>query len=370
VLATHEFFPILGGVAIYVHELAKAAVRLGYEVRVLAPHHSSWDRNDLGVELDAISPVPLHHPLWIYPETVRYLIANRAALRHQTIHLCQQNPLRVMMVLGLLGLVRPRRLIITLHGSELLQLRSSPLGGRWLLRKLLEKADRIAVLSRWVQRELTQTYPSIVNKVVVAPGAPRSEWSRPIRKLGKSNSRLTVLTVARILSRKGQHTLLEALGRLDKDLQHRIRYVIVGPVINRRYAKVLAALADKTAAEVVFTGPAYGTSLRNYYAEADIFALTSAFQPKSVESFGIVYLEASASGLPVLGLRTGGVEDAVADGVTGLLVDPGDQKGLDSALMRLLEDSELRERLGSNGIEWARRFSWDRCAETIYGNLC
>ena len=121
--------------------------------------------------------------------------------------------------------------------------------------------------------------------------------------------------------------------------------------------------------EVVFCGEADDAALQRHYAEADVFALTSELQSKSVEGFGLVYLEASASGLPILGHRTGGVEDAVQDGVTGLLVEPGDQAGLDSALATLVEDAALRERLGANGRKWARKFSWDRCAEAVYGDL-
>ena len=65
VLATHEFFPTRGGAGIYVHELAKAAVRKGYDVRVLAPGHPSWHQRDLAVELEAISRLPLLKLLWL-----------------------------------------------------------------------------------------------------------------------------------------------------------------------------------------------------------------------------------------------------------------------------------------------------------------
>jgi len=338
-------------------------------VRVLAPGSPSWHERDLAVKLESISTVPLLKFLWHFPETAHYLIANRRIIRYQTLHLCQQGPLRVMMVLRLLGLVRPKRLIVTLHGSELFQLRSSRIGGRWLLRKLLDRTDRVAVLSQWVRDELAQHYPSIIRKTVVAPGATRSGWPFASRKITEPDSRLTVLTVGRIHPRKGQHTILEALGRLEHDQQKGVRYLIVGPVVSCTYAKVLSKLAQNTATEVIFCGEVDDAALRKYYAAADIFVLTSELQPKSVEGFGLVYLEASASGLPILGHRTGGVEYAVQDGVTGLLIEPGDKAGLDSALATLVEDAALRERLGANGRKWAEKFSWDQCAEAVYGDL-
>ena len=82
VLVTHEFFPTRGGAGIYVHELAKAAGRRGYDVRVLAPGHPSWHERDLAVKLEAISTVPLLKFLRLLPETARYLIANRRIIRY------------------------------------------------------------------------------------------------------------------------------------------------------------------------------------------------------------------------------------------------------------------------------------------------
>ena len=106
-----------------------------------------------------------------------------------------------------------------------------------------------------------------------------------------------------------------------------------------------------------------------HYEAADLFALTSEATPRSVEGFGIVCLEASANGLPVLAHRTGGVEDAVRAGVTGLLVEPGDDAALADALRRLAGDPDLRRRLGDNGRRFASGFSWDACASATYGDL-
>jgi len=365
-LVTHEFYPTRGGVGVYVQELARAAARLGYDVCVLAPGHARWIELNLPVKLQPLARSSWLKDWWYYPATTFYLIVNQRFIEKRVLHLCQQGPLRIMSVLRLINLVRPCRLIITLHGSELLQLSSSRLGGRWLLGKLLAKADRVAVLSKWVRSELLRNYPEVAGKIVVTPGAPRAEWSQRQPKADKPESSLTLLTVGRIHPRKGQRTILEALIHLDDALRSRLRYLVVGPVVSRGYARSLRRLAHDTGVDVDFTGEVDDEKLAEHYAEADIFAMTSEHQSKSIEGFGLAYLEASASGLPVVGFRVGGVEDVVRDGITGLLVEPGDVKGLVAALTRLVKDFDLRKSLGANGKEWAETFSWERSAKAIY----
>jgi phosphatidylinositol alpha-1,6-mannosyltransferase len=368
-LITHEFFPARGGAGVYAQELACAAARLGYEVRVLAPEHPRWKELDLPVELEALGHASPLKDWWYFPATAFHFLANRRRFRTQVLHIGQQGPLRIMLLLRLLGLVRPHRLIVTLHGSELLQLAASRAGGRWLLGKLLDRADRVTVLSQWVRGKLLHHYPRVASKTVLAPGAPRALRSPRRRQAANPGSQLTLLTVGRIHPRKGQHAVLEALHLLDENLRGRIRYLVVGPVVDDRYSGSLRRLATSAGAEVIFTGEVTDEALVGHYEGADIFIMTSEQQPRSVEGFGLAYLEASANGLPVIGYRCGGVEDAVRHDVTGLLIEPGDVAGLATALKRLIQDPELRERLGAQGRDWAARFSWEASAEAVYGNL-
>jgi glycosyltransferase involved in cell wall biosynthesis len=368
-LLTHEFFPARGGAGVYVQELACAAGRLGYDVRVLAPGHPRWKEIRLPVALESLGRASRLKDWWYFPATAFHLLSNRRRFETGVLHLCQQGPLRIMLLLRLLGLVRPRRLIVTLHGSELVQLAASRVGGRWLLGRLLDRADRVTVLSQWVRGQLLHHYPRAASKTVVAPGAPRGLRSPRRRPPADPESRLTLLTVGRIHPRKGQRAVLEALKRLDAGLRGRIRYRVVGPVVSRRYADSLLRLANATGVEVIFCGEISDGDLTGYYGEADIFVMTSEQQPRSVEGFGLAYLEASANGLPVVGYRCGGVEDAVRHDMSGLLVAPGDVAGLAAALERLIEDSGLRNRLGAGGRRWAAGFSWEASAEAIYADL-
>jgi phosphatidylinositol alpha-1,6-mannosyltransferase len=106
--------------------------------------------------------------------------------------------------------------------------------------------------------------------------------------------------------------------------------------------------------------------LRSEYEKADLFALTSIPLAKSVEGFGFVYLEASAHGLPIVANRTGGVEDAVVNGQTGLLADPQNQSEVTEHLVTLMEDKDLREATGNAGVQWATEHSWEKVAQALY----
>ena len=369
VLATHEFFPTRGGVGVYVQELAAAAMRQGREVCVLAPRHPRQAEIEAPVPLEGLPRPPWPGDPGRLAATAWHLLRQRRRLRGCVLHLCQQGPLRVMMALRLAGLVRPARLLVTLHGSELLQLSAGGPGRRGLA-ALLARADRVAVLSGWVRDQLASRFPAAGPKTVLTPGAPRSSLlGSPGVPRPRAGGRLTLLSVGRIHPRKGQAALLRALARLDGEAGARLRCVMVGPVIDRAYARELARLAGACRAEVVMAGEVDDEGLARHYEAADLFALTSEATPRSVEGFGIVCLEASANGLPVLAHRTGGVEDAVRTGVTGLLVEPGDDAALADALRRLAGDPDLRRRLGDNGRRFASGFSWDACASATYGDL-
>ncbi len=101
------------------------------------------------------------------------------------------------------------------------------------------------------------------------------------------------------------------------------------------------------------------------YAACDAFIMTSVQLPESVEGFGISYLEASMFEKPVVGFRTGGVEEAVKHDRTGLLVAEGDLPGIASAVQRLILEPDLRQRLGRAGREFALGFSWENAARAL-----
>jgi phosphatidylinositol alpha-1,6-mannosyltransferase len=123
---------------------------------------------------------------------------------------------------------------------------------------------------------------------------------------------------------------------------------------------------------VIFAGRIPDEELPDIYALSDLFVMASREQleTRNVEGFGLVFLEASACAKPVVGGRSGGIPDAVVDGVTGLLVDPHDPEDIAGALARILTNNHLASRLGQQGrSRVVNDFNWARVAGRVQGIL-
>jgi glycosyltransferase involved in cell wall biosynthesis len=186
-------------------------------------------------------------------------------------------------------------------------------------------------------------------------------------RAGLRDGKIVVLTVGRLHPRKGQLLTLQALQILPPELRARIEYWVVGGQSKGGYETTLrAAAAALPDLSVRFFGSMPDEELASIYERADIFAMTSVNLDRSVEGFGLVYLEAAAHGLPVVAHDVGGVSEAVIDGVTGLLVPPHRPVQLAAAFEKLIHDEPLRRRLGAAGREWASRNCWKESAEALF----
>lgn len=370
-ILTYEFPPKTGGVATFVQEVAAAAARTGLELRVIAPEGACVPGGGrYGIEVFSRR--------WWRTGMLYALLRRRRVLRDATLYLPQQRALRAMMYLQLLPLIRPAALILTLHGTEIFYFDALP-HRRWLFGALLRRAARVTVLSRYCAGLLGERFPDVREKTVIAPGAVRSVLAQPALPVSAAGRPLAVLSVARLHPRKGQLDVLQAIDRLSPELKERLVYRIVGAAVDQDYRRRLQTYAAERRLNVELLGEVEDARLPGIYAQADVFVMPSSEREKaagwlnaaaaerSVEGFGLSYLEAAAFGLPVLAYRTGGVPEAVRDGETGILVGENDVPALSEALTALLTDESFRRRLGENGRRWAARFSWDETARIVFG---
>jgi phosphatidylinositol alpha-1,6-mannosyltransferase len=202
------------------------------------------------------------------------------------------------------------------------------------------------------------------------PADPRSESPPPTvedpHSMAPPAERPTILTIARLHDRyKGHDVLIEALARVRAQVQD-VEWVVIGDGPLRTELELLARSAG-VADAVRFLGSLSDEQRDHWLRRADLFAMPSRLPGGHLagEGFGIVYLEAAAYGKPVLAGNVGGALDAVADGESGLLVDPTDPEAVASAIVRLLLDRELARRLGAVGAERARRFAWPMICERV-----
>jgi phosphatidylinositol alpha-1,6-mannosyltransferase len=253
------------------------------------------------------------------------------------------------------------------HGADLLEFAQHPLAGR-LAGAILRRADRIVANSRFTAGEVVRLGADparvrVLHPVVDAERFNAESVAASIRARYGLAGQTVVLTVARLVRRKGHDNVLQALAQVREEFPD-VHYLVVGDGPARGDLERTAGRLG-IAERVTFAGFVPEEELPGCYAAADLFVMVSRERPSKgdVEGFGIVYLEASAAGRPVVAGRSGGVEDAVEDGVSGILVDPEDPGAVSEAMTRLLRDPDLRRRMARAGRERVvSRFSRERGA--------
>lgn len=363
-LITHEFYPKRGGIATFTEEIAKASATLGYDVEVWAQATAGSPEKAWPFRMHRM-PIRGTHDFSCQFRLGLQLIAARRRLRYATVYLPEPGPMLAMMMLQHFQAFRPKRLVLTFHGSEILRFHRNPTI-RPFARRLIRNASRISVLSNYTQQLLWTHFPEAIAKTLLTPGALRSDFAVVGSEPRRRNGKIIVLTVGRIHPRKGQLLALQALQALAPRFRQQIEYWIVGSGNKPHYEQALRSAASAADFPVRLLGDLPDRELDQVYDRADLFALTSVDYGHSVEGFGLVYLEASAHGLPIVGHAVGGVSDAVVNDVTGLLVPPHHPAQLTAAFEKLISDSQLRERLGRAGRDWARKHNWTHSARLLF----
>lgn len=240
-------------------------------------------------------------------------------------------------------------------------------------RLALSLANRVLATSRYTAGITEQAGADPERTKVVWPGCD-SDFFRPLvakddlrlRLLGARHRDRVILTVGNLVSRKGHDMVIRALSELSRRVPDLV-YLIAGGGPYRGELEKLATdlgVSDR----VIFAGRVPDVDLPDLYALCDVFVMVSRerLEENDVEGFGMVLLEANACGKPVVAGRSGGVPDALEDGVTGLLVDPLSLKEITEALTKLLADQDLAKRFGEHGrARVIREFQWPQVAEDL-----
>jgi len=256
------------------------------------------------------------------------------------------------------------------YAKEILE----PLPTEWHRRNFqwtLREADRIVTISEYTKGQLVQLGVDPSKIEMIYPGVnseafhPNLTAGRAIRARHRlSDGQPVLLTVARLIPRKGHDKVIEALPAILEQVPD-VVYLIVGTGPGEDWLRARAqekGVADR----VVFAGRVSDEELPACYNAANVFIMPNREEGTDVEGFGIVFLEANACGKPVIGGRSGGAADAIADGESGYLVDPCSPSDIAQAAIRLLTDPTLAERMGEQGRKWVQReFSWERAARQV-----
>ncbi|MEF2277448.1 glycosyltransferase [Deinococcus sp. YIM 134068] len=241
--------------------------------------------------------------------------------------------------------------------------------------RLVREADRIVAECPQDEADLRELYGADPARIVTVPcGFDPAEFSPQCRRearlrLGLDPDEAVVLQLGRMVPRKGVDDAIRGFARALRTSARPARLLVVGgnspspdPALTPELGRLReVARAEGVAGCVTFTGSRERAALRDYYSAADVFVSTPWYEP-----FGITPLEAMACGTPVVGARVGGIAHTVVDGETGFLVPPRDPEALGERLGVLLDDGELRERMGAAALRRVRtHFTWEGVARQL-----
>lgn len=349
-LITNDFPPRPGGIQSYLENLA--AHLPASEVVVYAPRWKGCEAYD-----EAAPYTVVRHPTTLMLPTPA--VARRAAklVRENEIQTVWFGAAAPLAVLGpVLRRAGAQRIVASTHGHEVGW--SMLPGSRQVLRLIGETADVVTFVSRYTRGRFASAFGRwgaleyLPCGVDVDRFAPNPLARTELRERYGLGDRPVVLCLSRLVPRKGQDVLIKAMPRLREAVPD-VHLMIVG---GGPYGDHLKELARKVgvAEYVTFTGSVPADELAGHHAMADVFAMPTRTRGGGldVEGLGIVFLEASASGVPVVAGDSGGAPETVLDGETGLVVDGRDTGAVAEAISGLLLDRERAARMGAAGRRW------------------
>ena len=359
-LVTNDFPPRTGGIQSYLHAFA---AQLPPEDLVV--HAPRW-RGDSHTRFDAEQPYEVvRHPSTLMLPTPA--VARRVA-RLVREHRCETVWFGAAAPLALLApVVRragARNVVASTHGHEV-GWSMLPVA-RQALRRIGEDCDVVTHVSTYTRHRFASAFgpraalerlPSGVDTTRFAPDPAARAALRARYGLG---DRPVVVCLSRLVPRKGQDVLVRAMPEIRRRVPGAALLLVGGGPDAERLARLVAEVG--VGEDVVLTGGVPAEELPAHHAVADVFAMPCRTRGAGldVEGLGIVFLEASATGVPVVAGRSGGAPETVRDGVTGRVVDGTDTAEVAARVAELLADPETAARMGRAGRAWVQQdWRWD-----------
>ncbi len=349
------------GAAHYSYNLLLALQRAGAQLTILAPHTSPRPP-----ELVADYRLPQITPRarLLVPRlfAARGSIGRR--LRHcDLIHASAEH-------YSLLGMwiAGGRPLFTNVHGTYATIDRLHGWPSNALYRRAMRRSTLLCLSSYTAQVARAHLKLAPEQTPVVHPGIDAARFAHLPNNVQKQGP--TVLAAGGVKTRKGTLALVRALAVVREQIRD-VQCVVLGSLTDEPvYVQQVRQLIAELQLENVVHLPGFVDAdvLLGWYAVADVFALPSVNEGVHFEGFGLVHLEASAAGLPVIGSRGCGVEDAIDDGVTGLLIDQSDMAvSLPRAILTILTQPDRARQMGEAGRQRAQATTWDATAGRVIG---
>jgi phosphatidylinositol alpha-1,6-mannosyltransferase len=355
-IVTFEFVPFAGGIATYTHAIADGLAALGWEVRVLAPHYHGCATLDR----DSVFEVVRMHVGHGSRELMRFV----PGVSHVNRQLRAFEPDIVLLTSDLahgIGAISCRwrkvPFAAVVHGSEIAK-HFPPTTAKHFLQRLwlkscYAKANAVFCVSHFVKdlmlhagfesKKLFVIHNGIDDALLGTP--PSVEKQQEIRRVLNVVGKPVVLTLGRVVTRKGQAEVIKAMPAI-RLRRPDVCYVIVGKGDDEHRLRALASDLEVEDA-VIFAGEVPDDEKLHYLDLCAVYVQPSRRDATGVEGLGIALLEAAARGKPLIGARHGGIDEIVIDEVNGYLIEPAESGELADRIVTLLDNPNMARRMGA-----------------------
>lgn len=364
----HEFPPIGGGGGWVSHFLGKHFAAAGHDVHLITSQFRDCPKDEEveGFHVHRVRALRKSPDVCAVHEMLTYAVSSslyglRFAKKFQ--------PDIVQVFFGipagggayLLRKFRKVPYIVFLGGRDVPSRNPDPPYYRWLylllkpmIRSIWGSAARVVACSDGL-RELAQETDTDINIDVIPDGLDLGRFE-PVKR-DAYPEKVRILTIGRLIPRKGFQFLIRALPEIIEKATHNFEIEIVG---DGPYQQELVNLAESlgVASHIHFSGSVPYAELPQKYRDADLFIL-----PSLAEGMPLVVLEAMGTGLPIVASRVQGIDELVVEGVNGALFNPGDVDGLAHCLVKLIDAGEARIEMGKASTERVKPYDWKHIAD-------
>jgi phosphatidylinositol alpha-1,6-mannosyltransferase len=358
-----DYPPAKGGIQTYSRELAVNLVNKGFRIIVLTVGVRKANMRINGVScIRCPGPFrfPIFGPSFFIILYIFYTLIISLIYKPKIIHVIQWYPcgLAALFVHKCLRI----KYVVSTHGLEIY---STLLYSRDFFKKLmkiiLEGASTVIAVSKFTcelvlqitKRVNIEVIPPFFNYTILSKREPNPNKIIARHKL---QGRCVLLTVGRLIERKGHDTVIRALPKI-LEKKSNVVYLIVGDGLNRRKLEKLAenlGVKDK----VIFAGEVSDQDLIDYYSMCDVFIMPcrEIRGRGDIEGFGIVFIEAMFFGKPIIAGRSGGAVDPIIHGIVGFQVNPYDPEEVAERVIQLLSDEKIRHQISKNAKNYVRKY--------------
>lgn len=271
----------------------------------------------------------------------------------------------------ILSLILPFKYSVFLHGLDF-SLAIKTRRKKILSKMILRRASHIISANSFTASELIKKFPKLERKLeLVNPGVSECQLTsldqdrEKIKAKYNIFDKVTFFSLARLVARKGFDNVILALDSMSDDELSGIEYFIAGQ--GEYLSQLKSMLSERLKNVVFFLGSISEAEKWAWLSLSDVFIMPSRNIAGDYEGFGIVYLEANLMSKPVIAGNSGGVKDAVVDGLNGLLLDPQNIESIKGAMLKLKNNSALRTELGQRGrIRAINDFNWPKLSAKIF----